>query len=214
MRVMSESSPITPDDITPDDITPDDITPDDKDWTWVLERLCPECGFDAAALDVTATGDAVRANAASWAEALALPGVSERPAPTTWSALEYACHVRDVFDLFAVRLGLMLHDDDPLFANWDQDETAIAERYDDQDPAVVAGELLAASETVASAFDAVDGDQWARTGRRSDGASFTVDSFARYFLHDPVHHLWDIRKNRPRPVGRQAAESSLPTPSP
>ncbi|HEY5013683.1 MAG TPA: DinB family protein, partial [Acidimicrobiia bacterium] len=25
------------------------ITPDTKDWTWVLERPCPECGFDASA---------------------------------------------------------------------------------------------------------------------------------------------------------------------
>lgn len=24
---------------------------DDKDWTWVLERPCPECGFDTAAID-------------------------------------------------------------------------------------------------------------------------------------------------------------------
>ena len=23
------------------------ITPDDKNWTWVLERSCPECSFDA-----------------------------------------------------------------------------------------------------------------------------------------------------------------------
>ena len=28
---------------------PDAITPDTKDWTWVLERTCPECGFDPAA---------------------------------------------------------------------------------------------------------------------------------------------------------------------
>jgi hypothetical protein len=25
-----------------------------------------------------------------------------------------------------------------------------------------------------------------------DGASFTVDSFSRYFLHDVIHHLWDV----------------------
>lgn len=24
------------------------IVPDTKDWTWVLERACPECGFDAS----------------------------------------------------------------------------------------------------------------------------------------------------------------------
>jgi len=39
---------------------------------------------------------------------------------------------------------------------------------------------------------AVAGDQWARSGRRSDGASFTVETFARYFVHDPVHHLYDV----------------------
>ncbi len=41
-------------------------------------------------------------------------------------------------------------------------------------------------------FEGVDGSQWQRTGRRSDGAEFTVESFARYFIHDPVHHLHDV----------------------
>jgi hypothetical protein len=30
------------------------------------------------------------------------------------------------------------------------------------------------------------------TGARSDGAQFTVESFARYFIHDPIHHLYDV----------------------
>jgi hypothetical protein len=38
----------------------------------------------------------------------------------------------------------------------------------------------------------VTGAQWQRTGSRSDGADFTVESFARYFIHDPVHHLYDV----------------------
>jgi uncharacterized protein YfaQ (DUF2300 family) len=25
-----------------------------------------------------------------------------------------------------------------------------------------------------------------------DGANFTVTTFARYFVHDPVHHRWDV----------------------
>ena len=28
------------------------IVPDDKNWTWVLARPCPDCGFEAAAVDV------------------------------------------------------------------------------------------------------------------------------------------------------------------
>jgi hypothetical protein len=110
-----------------------------------------------------------------------------------WSPLEYACHVRDVFRIFDRRLHLMLDEEDPTFANWDQDETALAERYWAQDPAVVAAELAAAGDAVAASFAAVDGMQWQRRGRRSDGAVFTVESFGRYFVHDWVHHSWDVK---------------------
>jgi hypothetical protein len=86
----------------------------------------------------------------------------------------------------------MLNEDDPTFANWDQDEAAVAERYGEQDPAVVADELRAAATVIAASLRAVTTDQLGRTGTRSDGAHFTIDSFARYVLHDPIHHLWDV----------------------
>jgi hypothetical protein len=86
----------------------------------------------------------------------------------------------------------MLTEDDPLYPNWDQDETALADAYGTQDPATVTAELAAAAETIAARFAALAGDQWTRPGRRSDGASFTVETFARYFMHDPVHHLYDV----------------------
>ena len=137
----------------------------------------------------------VRANAADVAgRAGQARRRGDRPRPDVWSPLEYGCHVRDVFRLFDQRLGLMLDEDDPLFANWDQDETAVAERYGEQDPAVVAGELAQAAEAIAGSFAAVAGDQWERRGRRSDGAVFTVRTFAQYFVHDPVHHLYDVSR--------------------
>ncbi len=86
----------------------------------------------------------------------------------------------------------MLTQVDPEFENWDQDATAVEDRYSEDDPTEVAAELSTAAETLAAHFDAVRGDQWQRTGRRSDGARFTVDSFARYFLHDVLHHLHDV----------------------
>jgi hypothetical protein len=168
------------------------IVPDTKDWTWVLEEVCPECGFDAAGVDVSRLADEVRANAAAWPALLAAPSARQRPSADQWSALEYGCHVRDVFRRFDERLRLMLETDAPRFANWDQDATAVEDRYDRQDPAVVATELVAAGEVLAERWDTVAGEQWERTGHRNDGAVFTVDSFARYFLHDPVHHLHDV----------------------
>ena len=175
---------------------PPPVPGDDKDWTWVLTRPCPECGFDAPALSRDAVPALVRANAAAWTAVLARPDVRRRPAPDVWSPLEYACHVRDVFELFDRRLARMLEEDDPLFANWDQDDTAVADRYWEQDVGSVAARLTAGGEQIASSFAAVRTDQWDRPGRRSDGASFTVDTFARYFLHDPVHHLQDVERQR------------------
>ncbi len=168
------------------------IEPDAKNWTWVLERRCESCGFEAALIDVTRTGSAIRTNAASWQIVLARPDAPNRPDDHTWSALEYGCHVRDVFRKFDERLGLMVETYDPLFDNWDQDATAIEDRYGEQDPAAVAAQVSEAGEALARRFDAVTPDQWHRPGRRSDGSAFTIDSFARYFLHDPVHHLWDV----------------------
>jgi hypothetical protein len=167
------------------------IEPDTKDWTWVLEQPCAECGFDAASFPRETVGDLVRANAAAWPAVLGRSNVAERPGDA-WSPLEYACHVRDVFRIYDYRLGLMLDENDPHYPNWDQDETASAERYNGQDPARVAVELQAAGAALADRFDSVTDEQWDRTGNRSDGKRFTVESFARYMIHDPVHHLWDV----------------------
>lgn len=172
--------------------TPDTPTPDDKDWTWVLERPCPECGFDTRAMVVTDVGAMLRANTEQWMTVLGGDDVAIRPAPAVWSPLEYGAHVRDVHRIYLQRLQLMLTEDAPSYPNWDQDETAVSARYDQLDPGVVARELRSASDALAGRFDQVAPDEWHRTGHRSDGATFTVDTFARYFIHDPIHHLHDV----------------------
>jgi len=169
---------------------------DTKNWTWVLERPCPDCGFDAGALDRRDIAGATRRVAARFAELLASGDVvvRTRPEPEVWSALEYGAHVRDVFAVMLGRLQLMLRDDDPTFANWDQDATAVVERYDALDPAVVAVEVVAGGQALADAYAAVAEDQWVRRGLRSDGSAFTVESLGRYMIHDPVHHVWDVEQ--------------------
>lgn len=183
------------------------IDPDTKDWTWVLERPCDECGFDASTLPAATVPALVRGNVTQWRPLLLAgdgtprPGVAERPSDDRWSAIEYACHVRDVFRLYDERLALMLTRRNPTFPNWDQDETAVSDRYIEQAPVQVLADLEAAGQALAASFDAVEGDQWQRTGLRSDGAHFTVDTFARYFVHDPVHHVVDVEENYRRLAG-------------
>lgn len=172
------------------------ITPDAKDWTWVLERPCNECGFDSQSFEPTAVASRLRADGARWSALLQGEDTGHRPTADTWSLLEYGCHVRDVFLIFSTRLALMLAENDPRFANWDQDVTAAERRYGEQDPTVVAVELQQAGNTLAAAFSAVEGPQWQRPGRRSNGAEFTVASLARYLVHDEVHHLYDVTGDR------------------
>jgi hypothetical protein len=39
------------------------ITPDTKDWTFVLERTCPECGFDVQTFPREQVASMIRENA-------------------------------------------------------------------------------------------------------------------------------------------------------
>ena len=163
------------------------IVPDTKDWTWVLQRRCPECSFETESFGLAELPGMIRANAAAWQEVLGSgsAGVATPQAPGTWSPLEYGCHVRDVLPAVRLGLSLMLAQDDPLYPNWDQDETAVAERYGEQDPAVVSAEL--------------------RRGGRDDrgklrlGAGRPVVPLGPPRRRRPVHHRYVRALLHPRP---------------
>lgn len=190
------------------------IAPDAKDWTWVLERSCPDCGFDPAATAFEAVPGLVRDSSDRLRAALDRPDSRVRPDDSTWSTLEYAAHVRDVCRIFEHRLDIartggarpgpviaaydttvvVTDSGVPMFANWDQDATALAENYPAADTAVVAAELADAAETAARAFESVPVAERERAALRSNGSAFTVDSMARYFVHDLVHHVHDVER--------------------
>jgi hypothetical protein len=177
--------------------------PDSKDWTWVLTRRCEECGLFAGAVDPGEISGRAFVAAEEWVQILrSSPAVSQRPRSDVWSPLEYGAHVRDVYQIFDDRLAQVLTTDEPTFANWDQDATAVEKRYGESDPDVVASELESAALTFTERLAAVEPDQWQRRGRRSNGSEFTVVTLAQYFLHDVVHHLWDV-------TGQSDATTSL-----
>jgi hypothetical protein len=170
----------------------DGIVPDTKDWTWVLQRPCPDCGFDPSAQALADLPRAFHDTAMTWSVVLARADVSVRPGPGVWSPLEYACHVRDVHEIFAQRVRLMLDEDGPTFANWDQDATALERDYGSQDPAEVAVALIEAAGHVAGVYAGVTDETVGRRGTRSNGDEFTVETLGSYHLHDVVHHLHDV----------------------
>jgi hypothetical protein len=168
------------------------IVPDAKDWTWVLSRPCPECSFNASTATPSTVPGSIESMIPRWRAVLRRPDAAQRPDDDTWSALEYACHVRDVFALFDQRLNLMLAEDGARFEDWDQDRTAVEKDYANAEPSEVARELAAEGHQAAEAFAGVREEDWGRRGLRSNGSEFTVLMLSQYFLHDVVHHLHDV----------------------
>jgi hypothetical protein len=168
------------------------IVPDTKDWTWVTDRPCPECGFDPEGVTPDRVGALIRGTIPRWRAALSRPDARQRPNDAVWSTLEYGAHVRDACRIFDGRLALMLAEDNAGFADWDQDRAALDGAYAQADPHRVGQELEASAAAVAAAFEAVGLDQWERRGVRSNGSAFTVRTLGAYFAHDVVHHLHDV----------------------
>lgn len=166
------------------------IEPDTKDWTWVLRRPCTDCGFDVTGMTPPLVAARIRELLPRWAAVLARPDAGERPAPGVWSPLEYGAHVRDMSGVFDGRLHALLEEENPVFADWDQD--AAAGDYADEDPAAVAAAIRANGERLAASTEATRPEQWDRPGQRSDGAPFTVRTLAHYGLHEYVHHTADV----------------------
>lgn len=173
---------------------PGPSTPDDADWTWVLTRPCPDCGFDAAAVEPGDVPALMREAAHRYAVRLGRDDVRSRPAEGVWSPLEYACHVRDVCDVMTGRLEQIIAGGGELvtFADWDQDATAVERQYWRSDPEVVAREVADAFERAATAYGRPSGTQWEWPALRSNGSRFTARTLALYFVHDVRHHLWDV----------------------
>lgn len=174
--------------------------PDERPWARTQFEACEECGFDPAKIGPGDLADAFRGLARRYRAPLTrfLPGedpavvVRARPSPGTWSALEYACHVRDVLRIFDARVSRALVEDQPEFEWWDHEAAALDESYNTQDPVAVVDDLAGRAEAFAVTLASVRTDGWDRTGSRRGGDVFTVAGLGRFTLHEASHHLLDI----------------------
>lgn len=167
--------------------------------TPAAEERCEECGFDYGSVGPSDAPAALRALPRRYRAPLTrfLDGedgdalLRERPDPTTWSALEYAAHVRDVLAMYVHRIARTLAEDRPVFDEPDPDTLAAQRRYREQDPAVVAQELADNAETLAATAESVPDDGWQRVGIRY-GEERSVLFTVRRAVHEGHHHLLDI----------------------
>ena len=184
----------------------------------MLERPCPECGFDASALPPERVPELVRANAAAWRQVLSRPRrradgpAQRRPVVGPGVRLPRARRPPPL----RRAAGAHAHRGRPRLRQLGPGRDRGRRPLQRAGPRDVAAAIDEAAGPIADRFASVEGDAWQRTGNRSDGATFTVDTFARYFVHDPVHHLDDVAKGfaalgvaETTPMGDLAVDTAL-----
>ena len=157
---------------------------------------CDECRFDHFAFPRHEIPGRLRALAVDHVTRLEeTPAAYLRERPVEgWSALEYACHVRDVLLIQRTRIEQALVEDEPEFVPMGRDELPSLRRYNEQPPDRVVAELTAAAEALATLLDGLDDAGWARTGVYGypTRALRPVDWIGRHTVHELHHHLADV----------------------
>ncbi|HEY7133998.1 MAG TPA: DinB family protein [Acidimicrobiia bacterium] len=158
---------------------------------------CDECGYVYDDVGTPDIAPRLRALGPSFAAVLAHEPAGRlraHPLPETWSALEYACHVRDILHVQRERVELMLREHEPTFTPMGREELVTRERYNSQDPVQVATQLTDAADRLAELFAGLSAAQLARTGvynwptQQLRSAAWV----GRHTVHEGVHHRADI----------------------
>ncbi|MEV5648196.1 DinB family protein [Nocardia sp. NPDC052254] len=160
------------------------------------ENHCAECGFDYRTEEAHRAAAAIRAGVTEMAATLDdCPDARRRRTPELWSPLEYGCHVRDVLLVQRERVLLARRSDTPALVTMGRDERGEHDGYADQDPAEVAGELIAAARLLANVLDRL-GDDWHRSVLYNypDTTERDLRWVAVHTVHEVRHHLLDIRR--------------------
>jgi len=132
-------------------------------------ELCDECGFDGR--NARAERDDICAAFAAVQRLTTHPDAGRRPAPQTWSAVEYAAHSVQVTGALIQMASMALDRDEPTAPGNLRDAAAAAIAFADS--------LLAGDRKV-----------------QVPGFPFdiTVAGIVTHLLHDVEHHVLDARK--------------------
>ncbi len=158
---------------------------------------CPQCRFDSRAYphqDLMGTLRAIR----PWWELIAAPHppavLAARPAPETWSALEYCGHSTLVVGLHAAGLEMLAAGDDVVLPPFDESDVA------NRSPVAPDAAMAPTIAELAGMVDLLR-DRYLDAHRRGATNTLTVGDddhprtatgLALHAVHDTLHHLQDV----------------------
>lgn len=163
---------------------------------------CAECGFSYDALSVPDALETLRGLGRRYRIPLTrgLKGedldalLRSHPLDDTWSALEYACHVRDVLSVQYDRVGHALIEPGYTPEPMGRNERVTELDYNGQDPVAVADDLAANATSFATLGENLSNEQLALTMIYGypEIAERPLSWVLVHTVHEGEHHLLDI----------------------
>jgi hypothetical protein len=160
------------------------------------DHVCASCGLAYADVSVEEIPQRMRAVTVQIGESITDLGSAElthRPDDQTWSALEYLCHVRDVYIASTIRLYRTRKESDPPIEPVFNDLRVLRFRYNAADVHGVLHEMAATLEGLLDEMARTT--DWERTFSRQPGERRTARWLARQAYHEALHHLADMRSS-------------------
>jgi uncharacterized damage-inducible protein DinB len=114
------------------------------------------------------------------------------PQAGKWSAIEVACHLRDIDRLYAERVSKAAFSDRPAF--WMMDNARVAEtlHYREADPGAVLKEHRRRREDLVSLLRALPHGVWQRTGLHPKRGELTIEALVSVIADHDDNHLGQI----------------------
>lgn len=111
-----------------------------------------------------------------------------KPAPEKWSALEVACHLRDIERLWADRMVKAAFSDQPAFFMPDVDAIAVKNGYNSQDLGAALKEFARLRDDNLRLLRALPATQWKRTGMHPKRGEISIERIVEIMIgHDKGH---------------------------
>ena len=119
-----------------------------------------------------------------------------RPSPGEWSIKEVCCHLRDSFEIDGERIRLMLSEDEPFLAAYDQEALARERDYQNESMPLVLAALRAFSGGLAYLLENLGEEEWQRTGQHEERGPISIAQYAQLLADHARQHLEQIRALR------------------
>jgi DinB superfamily len=114
------------------------------------------------------------------------------PIPGKWSAKEIIHHLGDSEGTSAIRLRLLLVEDNPTIQGYDEAEFAVKLRYNDRDMTPALDAFRSARETTLQLLTLMSEEDWQRQGTHTESGTYTPEHWLKIYAAHAHNHAAQI----------------------